>query len=127
VYINHFFKNKGIVTDIEILEVLRQTLDTKHPREWMYALMDYGSYLKSQGKAHNGRAKGFTRQSKFKGSVREVRGTIMKFFTQKETHLLRDRKAFEKKFDEKRVMEALRGLEKDGLIQKEKNSYAIFE
>lgn len=125
VYIDHFFKNKETVTDVEILEVVEQTLDTKQPREWMYALMDYGSYLKSQGKAHNGRAKGFTRQSKFKGSVREVRGVIMKFFTQKETLTLRDRRGFEEKFDEKRVTEALAGLMKDGLIQQQRGGYKI--
>jgi A/G-specific adenine glycosylase len=125
VYINHFFKNKEMVTDTEILEVAEQTLDTKYPREWMYALMDYGSYLKSQGKAHNGKANGFTRQSKFKGSVREVRGAIMKFFTQKENLTLRDKKEFEKQFDEKRVVEALQGLVKDGLIQQQRGGYKI--
>ncbi len=125
VYINHFFKNKETVTDAEILEVARQTLDTDQPREWMYALMDYGSYLKSQGKAHNRGARGFTRQSKFKGSVREVRGSIMRFFTQKETLTLRDRNELKEKFDEKRVTEALVGLTKDGLIQQQKNGYKI--
>lgn len=127
VYINHFFKNKEIVIDRDILSLVEQTLDTNTPREWMYALMDYGSYLKSQGKAHNARAKSFTRQSKFKGSVREVRGSIMKFFTEKETLTLRDQKEFEKKFDLSKVTNALVGLEKDNLIQKNKDEYVLAE
>lgn len=125
VYINHFFKNKEIVTDAEILNLVEQTLDQDCPREWMYALMDYGSYLKSQGNAHNRRAKGFTRQSKFKGSVREVRGVIMKFFTEKETLTLKDQKEFEIRFDVNRVTQALDGLVKDDLLQKINKGYIL--
>ena len=127
VYINHFFKNKETVIDGDILSLVGQTLDTDKPREWMYALMDYGSYLKSQGKAHNARAKNFTRQSKFKGSVREVRGAIMKFFSEEEVLMLRDQKEFEKRFDSDHVMQALSGLAKDGLIQKAKRKYVLAE
>lgn len=125
VYINHFFKNKEIVADRDILSLVEQTLDTDKPREWMYALMDYGSYLKSQGKAHNARAKSFTQQSKFKGSVREVRGAIMRLFTEKEVLTSRDQKEFEKKFDMGRTAQALSGLAKDGLIRKREDNYII--
>lgn len=125
VYINHFFKNKGIVADRDILSLVEHTLDTDKPREWMYALMDYGSYLKSQGRAHNARAKSFTQQSKFKGSVREVRGAIMKFFTEKEVLGPHDQKEFEKKFNDGRFTQALNGLVKDGLIEKRKSCYVI--
>ncbi len=125
VYIDHFFIKKETVNDVEILHQVEQTLDKKNPREWMYALMDYGSYLKSQSKGHNAKAKSFTRQSKFKGSVREVRGAIMKILTKKETFTLRDKKGFKKKFDDKRVEEALTGLMKDGLIQQQKDKYKI--
>lgn len=116
VYINHFFKNKEVIVDGDILNLVEQTLDADEPREWMYAIMDYGSYLKSQGKAHNARAKSFTRQSKFKGSVREVRGSIMKFFATKSTLTTKDVQEFEKLFDNDRVEKALKGLIKDGLI-----------
>lgn len=127
VYINHFFKNKKLVADAEILSLVEQTLDQDCPREWMYALMDYGSYLKSQGNAHNRRAKGFTRQSKFKGSVREVRGAIIKFLTEKEVLTSSDKKEFEKRFDVERMAQALNGLFKDNLIQKTRNEYSLVE
>lgn len=125
VYINHFFKNKEGVADGDILSLVEQTLDVGNPREWMYALMDYGSYLKSQGKAHNGRAKSFIRQSKFKGSVREVRGAIMRFFTEIETFTSKDQKEFEKRFDVDRVAQALDGLVKDTLLQKINKGYIL--
>ncbi len=127
VYIDYFFIKKETVNDVEILHQVTQTLDKKNPREWMYALMDYGSYLKSQGKGHNAKAKSFTRQSKFKGSVREVRGSIMKFFVDKETFTSRYKKEVEEKFDAERVLRALEGLIKDKLIRKEKNNYVIVE
>ena len=127
VYIDYFFTHKDCVTDKEILPLVEQTLDTNKPREWMYALMDYGSHLKSQGRAHNTRAKSFTKQSRFKGSVREVRGSIMKYITEKEQFTQEDRVQFEKKFDAERVKKALEGLMKDGLIQKTKEKYSIVE
>ncbi len=125
VYIHHFFKNVDIVSDKDIVRAVEQTLDTSSPREWMYALMDYGAYLKLQGKAHNARAKSFTRQSKFKGSVREVRGVIMKFFTQKSTLAPKDVKQLESVFGDERVQKALTGLLKDGLIKQGKRGYRI--
>lgn len=124
-YIDHFFKNKELVVDAEILDVVEQTLDRTQPREWMYALMDYGSYLKSQGKAHNNRAKSFTRQSKFKGSVREVRGSIMKFFVTKSTLTTKSVLELEKMFDTERVQKALAGLIKDKLVICRKDKYKV--
>lgn len=127
VYIEHFFKNRKVVTDAEIAPLVEQTLDISNPREWMYALMDYGSYLKSNGKAHNSRAKSFTRQSKFKGSVREVRGSIMKFFTEKEILTSKDTKEFVEKFDAERLTSALVGLVRDRLVRKTAKGYVLMD
>ncbi len=44
VFIHHFFSDQTDVTDTEILALVDRTLDRKNPREWYYALMDYGSY-----------------------------------------------------------------------------------
>jgi A/G-specific adenine glycosylase len=46
VFIHHFFEAQASVTDRAILELVQQTLDEKQPREWYWALMDYGVYLK---------------------------------------------------------------------------------
>lgn len=125
VYINHFFKNKEIIADVEIINMVAQTLDKTQPREWMYALMDYGSHLKSQGKAHNARSKSFARQSKFQGSVREVRGSIMKFFAEKSILNAKNVLEFENIFDNDRVQKALAGLTKDGLITQISTGYKV--
>ena len=49
VYIHHFFPDQKNISDAVLLPHIKNTLDTKHPREWYWALMDYGSFLKSQG------------------------------------------------------------------------------
>ncbi len=48
-------------------------------REWYSALMDYGSHLKSTLPNPSRKSTGHTKQSKFKGSHRELRGQILKY------------------------------------------------
>jgi A/G-specific adenine glycosylase len=78
VYIYHFFKNREEVTDAEILEKVRRTVPTGRARQWYAALMDYGTHLKSLYGNNTRIIKGYTKQSKFKGSNREVRGAILR-------------------------------------------------
>jgi A/G-specific adenine glycosylase len=69
------------VDDREILKVLETVYPNGKAREWYAALMDYGAYLKRSGVRVNARAKGYTKQSAFKGSGREVRGAILRTLT----------------------------------------------
>ncbi|MBT8334156.1 MAG: A/G-specific adenine glycosylase, partial [Deltaproteobacteria bacterium] len=46
VFIHFFFAEKTTVHDRDILPLVEQTLDSQRPREWYYALMDYGVMLK---------------------------------------------------------------------------------
>jgi A/G-specific adenine glycosylase len=78
VFIHHFFRNRKTVTDREIIPLIAQTLDEKKPREWYYALMDYGVALKEQHTNPSRRSAHYTRQSPFEGSLRQVRGNILK-------------------------------------------------
>lgn len=49
----------------------------KNPRQWYYALMDYGVMLKKEYKNPARRSKHYTVQSKFEGSDRQIRGKIL--------------------------------------------------
>ncbi|MFZ2831727.1 MAG: A/G-specific adenine glycosylase, partial [Minisyncoccia bacterium] len=63
VFIHHFFKDKIGVTDTEIVPLIEATLDRKNPREWYYALMDYGAHLpKITRKNSNTQSKHYTKQ-----------------------------------------------------------------
>lgn len=45
VFIHHFFKDRRDIDDKELYSLVEAALDRIHPRDWYYALMDYGSYL----------------------------------------------------------------------------------
>lgn len=81
VFIHHFFKDSD-VDDKEILKLVEQTLDTSDPRNWYYALMDYGVYIKKSVGNLNIKSKHYSKQSKFEGSKRQVRGQILKTILQ---------------------------------------------
>lgn len=114
VYIHHFFADQDAVDDKQIRELLEQTVDHEHPREFYWALMDYGSWLKKQG-VKPGRSKHFVKQSALKGSVREVRGQIVAFLATNDFTELELRAAVQA---DDRFDQALAGLIRDGLIAK---------
>lgn len=78
VYIYHFFRNQADITDKAILGVLDQTLDREQPREFYWALMDYGSYLKASVGNLSRVSKHYVKQSRFAGSKRQVRGQVIR-------------------------------------------------
>lgn len=78
VYFHHFFNDQALVTDKELKEIVEQTIDQEHPREWYWGIMDYGSYLKKQGVGRNDKSSHYKKQAPLKGSLREVRGLIIK-------------------------------------------------
>lgn len=77
VYFYHFFSHNNNISDNTIIDLVDQTLDREHPREWFWALMDYGAALKKQGSSLISMSKHYKKQSPLKGSVREMRGKII--------------------------------------------------
>lgn len=78
VYLHHFFPNRDDVADSEVRDKVAKTLDTEHPRDWYWALMDYGAELKKQRLGSIRSSKHYTKQPKLTGSLREMRGRILK-------------------------------------------------
>jgi len=78
VFIFFFFDGKDGISDREILPLVEQALYRKNPRIWYWALMDYGSMLKRIVANPNRQSAHYEKQSKFKGSDREIRGMILK-------------------------------------------------
>lgn len=78
--LHHFFKNKDNVADNDILSVLTQLRPARgrEARHWYAALMDYGSHLKRQGLRNNQKSKHYIKQKKFEGSVRQLRGALIR-------------------------------------------------
>lgn len=89
VYLHHFYKGKTKVTDTELFCHIEATLSRDNPREWYWALMDYGTYLKKKFGNPNNRSKHYTKQSTFKGSDRHIRGAIVKILAQEKRKITR--------------------------------------
>lgn len=81
VYIHHFFEDSYAVDDKKILALVESTVDKQHPREWYWALMDYGTFLKKTVGNGSRRSAHYTKQSVFIGSKRQIRGKIIKILT----------------------------------------------
>lgn len=79
VFIHFFFPDREGINDREILPLISQTLDQAQPRLWYSALMDYGAMLKKNIPNPNRKSTGYSRQPKFAGSNRQIRGNILRF------------------------------------------------
>lgn len=78
VFIHHFFDKNSVVHDRDILPLVRDTVDLQNPREWYYALMDYGVMLKKKYQNPARSSQHYVRQSKFEGSDRQIRGAVLR-------------------------------------------------
>lgn len=78
VYLHHFFAHSSDVSDRQLLPLIEKTLDTHNPRQWYWALMDYGTFLKAEHSNPSRRSRHHTKQSTFEGSRRQLRGRILK-------------------------------------------------
>lgn len=113
VYIHHFFNDQFDVDDKQIIGLLERTIDRKNPRQFYQNLMDYGSWLKVNGVRNISSSKHYKRQSALKGSVREVRGQIIRELTVKNM----DAGDLEKRIKaDDRFEKALSSLIADGLV-----------
>jgi A/G-specific adenine glycosylase len=119
VFLYHFFSKKKQVFDREILEYVERTLDMKNPREWYWALMDYGAHLKTKGIRTHRNSKHYTKQSKFKGSNREVRGAILRILTEKNNATV-GMLVKETGLEKNKIQVQLHNLQKEKIIQSKK-------
>lgn len=75
----HFFFRDGIaVPDKAVLPLVTATLDRQNPRDWYYALMDYGNWVKRTYPNPSRRSKHHSIQSSFAGSRRQLRAQILR-------------------------------------------------
>jgi len=77
-FIHFFFQGCGSVRDADILPLVEATLDHEHPRDWYYALMDYGVSVKKAHRNPCRRSRHHSVQSRFIGSRRQLRAKILR-------------------------------------------------
>jgi A/G-specific adenine glycosylase len=118
VYFYHFFPEGEKIQDEMLEPLITQTLDREHPRQWYWALMDYGTYLKRQGARNTSLSAHYKKQPKLQGSIRQIRGQIVKLLTKQD---LSEAQLKEKVVLDERFPKALEGLLKEGLIMRKGN------
>jgi A/G-specific adenine glycosylase len=82
-FIHLFFPGREEVHDREILPLIEQTMDRNNPRDWYYALMDYGALLKKGVRGLNSRSSHYVKQPPFEGSDRQLRGRVLELLLEK--------------------------------------------
>lgn len=122
--IYHFFSKSNKVADTKLIPILQDCLlHVESAREWYSALMDYGAHIKKTNPNPSRRSKHHVRQSRFVGSLRQARGVILR--------RLIDGPVLERallKVDVEssyRMEQALKDLEREGLIHKKGNRWRI--
>lgn len=126
VFTHHFFKDETDVTDTELIHYIELTLDNENPREWYWALMDYGAYLKKEHGSINSKSKHYAKQSKFTDSDRQVRGAIVRTLTE-DTHSLSRATILKRlsQFEDIHVDTQLEKLLKERMITKMSTKYQL--
>lgn len=117
VYIYFFFPNKRKINDKDIMTIVKKTIDNKNPREWYYALMDYGVMLKKIHPELNKKSAHYRKQTPFNGSTRQVRGELLKLLIKEGKMEITKIQEKSKIKDMKRIKKILDQLKKEGFIE----------
>lgn len=121
VLFHHYFAGKDEVSDKQLEEVLSRIMKSvDDPRNFYWAMMDYGTHLKITEKNIH-RSKHYTKQSKFAGSKRQVRGQIIKLLVAGS----QTRKSLQSEIDDERCPEVLEDLLSEQLIVYKNNRYSL--
>ncbi|GHV02203.1 endonuclease III [Spirochaetia bacterium] len=124
--LHFFFRDQTGIKDNEIFPILESCLDWENPRKWYWALMDYGVALKQVTVNPNRRSAHYTRQSKFEGSFRQLRGAVIKTLASQgkaDIGELHERSGVE----EEDLYQVLEVLEKEMMVAEEEGIYRINE
>lgn len=124
VFLFHFFPTQQAVRDAELLPYIEQTQEENRPREWYWALMDYGTYLKQTSGNHTRRSAHYVKQTPFEGSVRQLRSRVL-------TRLAHEPATYQvlraEHLNDQRLPEVMRKLAKEGLISRTGERYSLPE
>jgi A/G-specific adenine glycosylase len=121
VYIHHFFQDQQGIADADIMPHIAKTLDRTNSRTFYWALMDYGSYLKQNVGNLNKLSKNYTKQSRFEGSLRQVRGQVIRSLTAGPI----SRTKLHKLITDDRLEIVLQDLLQEGLIECSADDYQL--
>lgn len=120
VLIEEYHQGKELIHDGLLYDDLHRLSKNKivqkvGARSWYYALMDYGAYLKENKISHNQKSIHYTKQTPYKGSLRQLRAEILFTISHKKKI----------KNDDIRTEDVLQQLINEGYILKQGKDYLI--
>ncbi len=118
VFIHCFFHDAQRVRDEDILPLVQKTLHPEHPREWYWALMDYGTMLKTRVENPNRQSASYKKQTSFEGSDRQLRGKVLRLLLE-EGEMDEAELAAHLADEDMRLERILAALEKEGFLIRE--------
>lgn len=132
VYIHHFFNDADSVDDKDILAMVKESIQlimeleeqpggVSHCRDWYWALMDYGTYLKSTVGNVSRKSKGYKKQSTFEGSQRQIRGKVLRYLADA-PHTYTELNV---EISDERLANVLKNLQEESLIRQVKDTYSL--
>lgn len=124
VIIHHFFQGADKISDRQIMPVVVAVLDRENPRDWYWALMDYGSFLGRAVDNPNRRSAHYNRQGPFAGSDRKVRGEVIRALLGTEA-MSADDIASVTGLNAGRLVRTLGAMMQDGLVAENRGLYSI--
>ena len=129
-FIHHFASGKsgsvlrslgeaGLISDKQLLPLMEEAAEEQDPRDWHWALMDYGAHVKKKHQNPARRSSTYAKQSKFEGSPRQLRGAVLRELnasakTESDIYLKTSGTNYVRKSQLKTV---LASLKRDGLIR----------
>lgn len=122
VFIHRFFQDEDPVKDAAIERLIEKSLpDEGEYRDWYWALMDYGTYLKQTVGNLSRRSTAYACQSQFVGSFRQVRGQIIRSLQDKP----KAEKQLRAEIDDERLPSAIAALIEEGLVRRRHNKLSL--
>lgn len=121
VYMHHCFPRTKKVSDAQILACVGIGLSDQDPRVLYSALMDYGAHLKARGISLNARSSHYVKQKAFNGSLRQVRGALMKQLLEGPS----SEKELAVRLKSPHTKAALAALVREGMLKKNSGRYAL--
>lgn len=122
VFIHEFFSDKEIVNDKDVYPLIEASLDRHDPRNWYYALMDYGVFLARGKNNPNRKSTHYKKQTRFEGSIRQVRGRLLKLLIHKS---LTEKQIYAYLANAEDAKLALNLLIKEGFIVEDSGKFTI--
>jgi A/G-specific adenine glycosylase len=126
VFIHHFFADHpDKIADKAIVELVQTSLPGKtdeiSPREWYWALMDYGTWLKQTVGNRSRASAAYAKQSTFQGSRRQIRGQVLRLLGQAPYTL----EKLQAEITDERLPAVLADLRAEGFVEQHEQQFCL--